>query len=141
VTRAEILERLRPALDVMGEILVDLVEARLAELQPPPAAAAAPDHREFVASVIAEMRASAALEAAAPPAAPVLRLVPGARRDPAPVLPTPSPEARAAAMAARYAKKHGATLERAAILHRCKLDDVRSEWARLYPNEERRAVP
>jgi hypothetical protein len=139
VTRAELRERLQPALAVIGEILVDLVEARLAELQPPPVAAAAPDHRALVAAVIAELRGGAAPEAAAP--APPLHLVRGPRRDPAPARPTSSPEARAATMAARYAKQNGTTLELAAIRHRCELGDVTREWARLYPTEERRAVP
>jgi hypothetical protein len=133
VTRAELLDRLRPALDVIGEILVDLVEARLAAPSP------APDHGALVAAVIAELRGGpAAIESAAPPTPTLVR---GPRRDPAPAPPSAEIEARAAAMAARYAKKHGSTLALAAIKHRCSPEDVAREWERLYPAEKRTAVP
>jgi hypothetical protein len=136
VTRAELLDRLRPALDVIGEILVDLVEARMAELRP---ATAPPDHRALVAAVIAELRgAPAAIESPAPPTPTLVR---GPRRDPAPAPPSAEIEARAAAMAARYAKMHGSTLALAAIKHRCSPEDVAREWEQLYPAEKRTAVP
>jgi len=42
--------------------------------------------------------------------------------------------------AARYAKAHGATLTRAALVVGCSRPAAARAWSRLYPTEERRQV-
>lgn len=92
--------------------------------------------------------APVAVAVAAPPELPSAPTPPPPHPAPPPLVPGPRRPAIAAPAqpfdpiaAARWAKEHGSTLARAAVVHGLTVDAVAAAWQHLFPREKRRRVP